>query len=122
MYEMVKQIKQKRLLPSLREKKRYVAYEVLTESKFTSHQIKETIILNFKELFGTDGLSKAGLDFVDFEDNKGIIRVSNKSLDMLKATFCFVRKLNKDDIVLRSLGVSGILKKVKNKFILGGRN
>ena len=112
--------KQKALIPSLREKKRYLVYESISENNFSSKEIKETIILNFKELFGLDGLSKAGLEFIEFNENKGIVKVSTKGLDMLKATFCFVRKINKDDVILRSLGVSGMLKKARNKFILGG--
>ncbi len=113
--------KQKALLPSLKEKRRYLVYEVLSEKEFSFKDLKEAIISSFKELFGLQGLSIAGLDFVEFEKNKGILKVSTKGLDMLRATFCFVRKINKEDVVLRSLGVSGMLKKARIKFILGGR-
>ena len=117
---MANQIKQKALLPSLREKKRYLVYEALSEVNFNYKDLKDNIILSFKELFGLEGLARAGLDFVEYKNNKGIVRVSTKGLDMLRASFCFVRKINKDDVVLRSLGVSGMLKKARNKFILGG--
>ncbi len=113
-------IKQKALLPSLREKKRYLVYEVVSEANFGYKDIKDSIVSALKELFGLDGLARAGLDFVEYNQNKGIIRVSTKGLDMLRASFCFVRKVNKDEIILRSLGVSGMLKKARNKFILGG--
>ncbi|MBI2148458.1 hypothetical protein HYU23_02165 [Candidatus Woesearchaeota archaeon] len=113
-------MKQKVLLPSLREKKRYLVYEVLSESKFSFKELKEVIIAVFRDLFGLHGLSIAGLEFIEYKENKGIVRVSTKGLDMLRASFCFVRKINKDDVVLRSLGVSGMLKKARNKFILGG--
>jgi len=117
---MNKKIKQKALLPSLREKKRYLVFEVMSEGSFSYKELKDAIVSCFKELFGIDGLAKAGLEFVVYEDNKGIIRVTTKGLDNLKASFCFVRKINKYDVFLRSLGVSGILKKAKSKFMFGG--
>ena len=107
-------------MPSLREKKRYLVYEAISEANLNSKDIKETIVSGFKDLFGLEGLARAGLDFVEYNQNKGIIRVSTKGLDMLRASFCFVRKVNKDELILRSLGVSGMLKKARNKFILGG--
>lgn len=107
-------------MPSLREKKRYLVYEVISDVSFNYKDVKDIIISSFKDLFGVDGLAKSGLDFVEYKEKKGIIRVSTKGLDMLKASFCFVRKINKDDLVLRSLGVSGMLKEARNKFILGG--
>ena len=117
---MANNIKQKALSPSLKEKRRYLVYELISDNNYNYKDLKETIISSFKELFGLDGLSKAGLDFIEYQGNKGIIRVSNKGLDMLKASFCFVRKINKDEIVLRSLGVYGMLNKARSKFILGG--
>ncbi len=116
---MIKRIKQKTLLPSLREKKRYLVFEAISNAGLSFKDLKNSILSSFKELFGLDGLSKAGLEFVEYNDNKGIIRVSTKGLDMLKATFCIVRKVNKEDVVLRSLGVSGMLKKARSKFYGG---
>ncbi|MBS3152055.1 hypothetical protein J4230_01455 [Candidatus Woesearchaeota archaeon] len=113
-------MKQKALLPSLREKKRYLVYEVISESKFSYKDLKEEITKVFRDIFGLEGLARVGLDFVEHSESKGVIRISTKGLDMLKASFCFVRKINKGDVILRSLGVSGMLKKARNKFILGG--
>ncbi len=107
-------------MPSLREKKRYLVYEAISETEITYKDLKESIISAFKELFGLNGLAKAGLEFVDYKENKGILRVSAKGLDMLKASLCFVRKINKGNVVLRSTGVSGILKKARSKFFIGG--
>ncbi len=113
-------MKQKFLMPTLREKKRYLVYEVLSDDDLSFKDIKESIILSFKDLFGLSGLAKAGLDFLEYDHNKGIVRVSTKGLDMLKASFCFLRKINKHDVILRSLGVSGILKKARINFMSGG--
>lgn len=116
---MVERVKQKTLLLSLREKKRYVVFEIISENSFSYKDLKDAVIKAFKDLFGLDGLAKAGLEFIEYKQNKGIIRVSAKGLDQLRASFCFVRKINKDDAVLRSVGVSGMLKKARFKFIGG---
>jgi ribonuclease P/MRP protein subunit POP5 len=115
-------IKPKALLSSLKEKKRYLVYELISPEKFNANDIKEAIVFSFKNIFGLDGLARAGLSFLDFEGNKGIIRTSTKGLDMLRASFCFVRKINKDDIIVRSIGVSGILKKARMKLMIGGES
>ena len=112
--------KQKPLLPSLREKKRYLVFETTIENSLSYKELKEAIISAFKELFGIDGLAKAGLNFIEYKNNKGIIRTTTKSLDKLKTSLLFVRKINKQDVILRSIGVSGILKKAKTKFLTGG--
>jgi len=114
--------KQKTLSSSLREKKRYVVYEVLSECSFLSKDVKDAVVFSFKELFGVEGLAKASLEFIEYSEGKGIIKVTTKGLDMLRASFCFVRKINKDEVLLRSLGVSGMLKKARIKFISGGRS
>ena len=111
---------QKRLLSILIEKKRYVAYESLSEAKLNYMEIKELIINSFKNLFGEIGLSKAGIMFVDYKDNKGILKINNKYVDEVKASFSMIRKINKQDILVRSLRVSGTLKKVRGLTLIGG--
>ena len=114
------EIKQKPLLPSLKEKKRYIVFEVLSDTKFSFSIIKDIILDSYRKLFGELGLAESGIDFVEFKDNNGIIKVSNKSVNNIKASFCFIRKVNKQDVIVRSLGVSGILNKARSKFIHGG--
>ena len=113
-------MKQKLLKPSLREKKRYLVYNIISENNINYKGIKEEIINKFKEHFGNFELSKANLKFLEFNNNTGIIKINNKYLDHLRASFCFVRKINKEDVIVRSLGVSGMIKKAKSKFIHGG--
>ena len=112
-------MKQKGLLSSLREKKRYLVFEIKTDNNFSFSDVSKAILKSFKELFGEIGLSKAGLNFVEYKNNKGIVKVNNKYVKNLQASMCFLRKINKQDLIVRSLGVSGILKRARIKF-LGG--
>ena len=114
------EIKQKALLPSLREKKRYVVFEVYAEQNLNFSNLKESVIDSYRNLFGELILAKTAIDFVEFNNKKGILKVSNKYVNNIKASFCFVRKINKGDVIIRSLGVSGILNRARLKFMSGG--
>lgn len=113
---------QKRLLSSLREKKRYVAFEAIAETKIASSKIKEIVINSFKNLYGELGLSKAGINFVEIRGDKGVLKINNNYVDELRASFTMVGKVNKEDILLRSLKVSGTLKKIKPEALIGGES
>ena len=100
----------KPLLPSLREKKRYVAFEVLSEKPLSFKQASEVIMDSALKYAGLKGLADMGLIIIKekYRKNKGIIRVSSRCVNALKASFC----LAKEPIILRSLGVSGVLQKM----------
>ena len=106
----------KPLLPSLREKKRYLVFEVISKKGFTSMPDKE-IKESMRKLHGEIGLGKAGLIFLKNKWNemlqRGIIKVNYKYVDQLRAALC---SFNKGDAIMRSVGVSGILKKAEEKY------
>ena len=114
--------KTKPLLPSLREKKRYLAYEVISSKKYNDAiEINKAILDAAKEFLGNLGLAKAGIIALNDQFNqtsqRGILRVNNKHLDNLKASFIFVNKINDNNVILRSVGASGILKKTQQKYL-----
>jgi ribonuclease P/MRP protein subunit POP5 len=115
-------MKIKPLLPSLREKKRYLVFEIISEHKVDKIDSIETAILNqCNKYLGEIGMAKAGLLFLkdkfNKESQKGIIRVNNKMLDNLKTSLCFIKNIGKENVIIKSVGVSGILKKAQDKFI-----
>ena len=112
-------MKEKRLLSSFKEKKRYVVFEVIPV-KIDFSALKKELFSAYRNFFGEIGLSKAGLNFVEFKDNKGILKINNKEVKNIQSIFVLLRKINKQDVIVRSLGVSGILKKARSKFLTGG--
>lgn len=113
----------KSLLPSLKEKKRYVLFEVISNSFFNEAEISAAIRGQFNEFYGEIGLAEAGVQLIsgrwDQKGQQGIIRVSNKSTDKLKSVFPFIRGIKNNETVVRSLGTSGILQKAQKKRIAG---
>jgi len=94
-----------RLLPSLREKDRYVLFESLKGLSFA--EVSSRIIDSFKLLFGEIGLAKAGVNVVEWNSNKGIVRVAHTHVDNLRAALCAC------DEQFRSIKTSGTLRKLR---------
>ena len=109
--------KQKSILPSLREKKRYIVYEVLSEGKISFNPVKESLKENFERFFGLVNLAGAGIViFDDWKKQKGVIKVNNHYADFAKATFTRINKIGNEDVIVRSLKTSGILNKAKGEY------
>ncbi len=96
----------KSLIPALREKKRYLVFEVISDrdASNVTEAIRETMI----RLFGEIDVSKAGLMFLESKNNRGVIRVAHNYVDKLKAALVMT---NLENTILRSVYVSGILNK-----------
>ena len=119
----------KPLLPSLREKKRYLAYEVISKSRFyDAIHVNKAILDAANKFLGNLGMSYAGI--IDFKTStkekndkwnekmqRGIMRVNNKHVDNLKASLIFVKNINGKDAIVKSVGASGILRKAQQKYL-----
>ena len=100
-------VKTKSLLPSLKEKKRYVVFEVFSK-KTSLETAKKEIMSKAKELYGLYGLSRMNLRFLsDWNNNRGIVKVNNKYVNHLRG--CFVL----GDLGIKTVNISGILKKAR---------
>ena len=115
--------KLKQLLPSLREKKRYLAYEVISNNKIMDfRKVNEAILEASHKLHGLSGTAEAGMINLENKWNaglqKGILKISHKQVDKTRAALTFVTKVDSQNAVIRSVGMSGILKKAEKKFIV----
>jgi len=114
--------KLKPILPSLREKKRYLVFEVVSKEKINNAEsVSNGIWQCSLQFLGQLGTAKAGLMVLnnkwDSMLQRGIIKVSHKHVDAVKAALMFANKVDNADVIFRSLGVSGILRKAENKFL-----
>ncbi len=112
----------KPILPSLRAKKRYLVFEVITKEKVAdASAVSESLLNGAIDLLGKYGAAKAGIIMLtnkwDEKMQRGIIKVSHKHVDALKASFAFCKKVNGREAIFRSLGVSGVLKKAESRFL-----
>jgi len=104
-----------KLLPSLKEKKRYITFEVLADEKISQNEAYNAVELNSKRYLGSLGMAKAGfLPMNIWKNNRGIIKVSNKEIDNMKASLPLIKNINNKNVIVRSLTVSGLLNKAKS--------
>lgn len=109
----------KAIKPSMREKKRYIAFEVLAEKPASREQAVKEIRETMARFMGELGMAKAGVIFLpDWEKNKGVFRVNNKYVDEAKAALALVKQINTNSVIIKSVNVSGILKKTRSR--IGG--
>ena len=114
--------KLKPILPSLREKKRYLVFEVISKEKIGEINAVSNAISNASlQFMGYVEAAKAGTIMLDNKwdanSQRGIIKVGHRHVDMLKASLAFVRSIESNEAICRSLGVSGILKKAENNYL-----
>lgn len=100
----------KNILPSLREKKRYIVFEAIERKQ----NIEETIIESCLNFLGSYNYGRAGIQVLKElgRDRKGVIRVNNKYVDHIRAALM----LNKKPVI-KCIGVSGTIKKAKEKYL-----
>jgi len=112
----------KAVSPSLREKKRYLAFEIVSKDKISDiqHVIAE-IRVRLSEYLGSLGSSKAGVMVLaqryNPEKQRGLIRVGHKFLDSVRASLCFITNIGGTQVIVRSVGASGTMKKAYDKYV-----
>ena len=112
----------KPISPSLREKKRYLAAEIIAENNLDFKDIKRMIKESYATLFGTTGVAKAGILFLKdttINPQRLLIRINNKELNNLRSSLAFVKEIMGKKAIIRSAGVSGTLKKAREKYMRG---
>jgi len=112
----------KPIMPSLKEKKRYIAYEVIAEAKCDASRdhrqslcapgtqaVEKAITDSMLEFVGELGTAQAGILF----PKPGIIKVSHLATEQAKAAIALVKQINGRQVALRTLGTSGMLNKAE---------
>ena len=102
-----------KVMPALREKKRYLVFQVLGV-KSTSTAL-EAVTERFSYLFGALQSAKASIRSVKSNSSRCIVSVNREYLDKLKASIALVKTINSSDVLLRSVYASGMLANAKEK-------
>ena len=110
----------KQVLPTLREKKRYLAFKIISDSKIEDiKSVSDAIMAAVHSFVGSLGAGKAGImvlpDKWNSRKQKGIIRVGHKAVDQLKGSLTLIDRINNVKTIVRSIGLSGVLNKVNKR-------
>jgi RNase P/RNase MRP subunit POP5 len=110
--------KMQRLLPSLREKKRYLVFRILSKSHLgNAANTLKLLKLELSSYFGQMGMADAGIqvlsDTYNPEEQSGAIRVGHKYVNRLKSALMFITSLDDKEVIVKSVTVSGMINKAK---------
>ncbi|MEM7825247.1 MAG: Rpp14/Pop5 family protein [Candidatus Aenigmatarchaeota archaeon] len=111
--------KLKILPPTLREKERYIAFQVISEEPIIYSDLENAVWSSALEFFGDYGVSGMGLwlikNLYDEKKQVGVIRSNSKSV--LNAIVCLslISRLGDTRVVPKVLKVSGTIKGLKLK-------
>lgn len=107
------------VLPSERQKKRYLAFEINSESKISDIKAVSTEML--KAISSFLGTAKANLkvftDIWNANKQRGIIRIGHKYVEQLKAALAQIKAIAGQKVTIRSVGLSGTIKKAKLRYL-----
>lgn len=108
-----------KLLPSLRESKRYIIFRVHSQERLdyaTMHNAAWNSLLNW---MGERELSKANVRIIKNLWNpgkqSGFIQCSPKFVDAVKVSLSLVRQIGDARVIFQSIRVSGTIKSGKKK-------
>ena len=106
----------KPLLPSLKERKRYILIRITGEIE-RKREVAELVAKAGSQFLGEFNMAKAGVQFLpetwNVNKKEGIIRVGHKYADELRAALALVKEYEGRKVKVESLKVSGSLKKLK---------
>lgn len=108
----------KPLPPSLREKNRYIVYEVCSESGLHPREVGRAVQDAGVRVMGEFGMAAAGMVMLpDWKHARGMLKVRHYYVDAVKASFLTIQEIQGKKAEVRSVGVSGMLGKARLKFM-----
>ncbi|MBO8175518.1 MAG: ribonuclease P protein component 2 [Thermococcus sp.] len=109
----------KTLPPTLRDKHRYIAFQVIGEREFKKDEIKKAIWEAFLRVLGELGTARAKPWFIKFNEKTqtGILRCDRKHVEEIRFTLAMLTEINGSKAIVRTLGVSGTIKRLRIKFL-----
>ena len=98
-----------KLLKSLKQKKRYIVFDVSEE--YSLLDLKSAVETALEKYFGQLGMAKVSPLFVKAEGKRFILKVNHQYVDETIAGIILIKKIKNTPVIVKSVIVSGTLKK-----------
>jgi ribonuclease P/MRP protein subunit POP5 len=107
----------KRIRPTLREKKRYIAYELMSETPF-HEDISKKLMLYLSRVQGIALAARSGMQSITYASarQRGIIRTTHTEVDSVKTALLLMQGRDigtHNNCLMRLLAVSGSVSNVR---------
>ncbi|RZN37456.1 MAG: ribonuclease P [Methanosarcinales archaeon] len=99
-----------RLLPSLREKKRYLAFKIISEGTVSRRDFVDELARSASSLLGDQGSSKCGLKVLSFDREGGIIKCERTKTAHTRAVLATINRVGGVRVAVHVIGSSGSVK------------
>jgi len=108
----------KPLLPTLKERKRYILIKIQNgQGETRKGDIVEAVAKAGLLFIGELGMAKAGMQFLpetyDPKTKTGVVRVNHKFVDETKASLALVKEISGKKATITSMKTSGIITKLR---------
>ena len=105
--------------PTLRERNRYIVFEVISDSRFDRKCVVRAIWCVVLGFLGELNASKLSLWMMDWdcETQRGLLKVNHQNVDELRSALSTLKEVDRKRVIFHVLGVSGTLKSAKSKHL-----
>ena len=109
------------LPPSMRPPKRYVVYEIVSDTPVIYGEFVSTVWTTIMEFLGELGGSETGVWFVhnsyNTEKQIGIVKCRHNNVEKVRAALSLISIVSETKCIVRILGVTGTIKSANTKYI-----
>jgi ribonuclease P/MRP protein subunit POP5 len=104
-----------KLNPSMREKRRYLVFEAIAKKPVPYEKAVDAFSKEAVSFIGTAAFAKSGFRQMPKmwspELQRGMVRIQRKYVEPMRASLCLVRKIGRQNAIMRSVGISGMINK-----------
>jgi RNase P/RNase MRP subunit POP5 len=108
-----------RRLPSMRERKRYVVFRVISDESVDYAAVRDALWNSMTHWIGEAGLARANIRILrnlwGQKEQSGFIQVSPKYVDAVKVAMGLIHQIGDQRVIIRSVRVSGTIKAGRKK-------
>jgi ribonuclease P/MRP protein subunit POP5 len=104
-------------IPTLREKKRYLAFDVMSEKTINRQELVREILNSMISIFGDKGASEINPSLMSFDGKYGILRYEREKRMETRASLACIYNIHGIRVSIFVLGISGTIKGATEKFI-----
>ncbi|MFH0860253.1 MAG: Rpp14/Pop5 family protein [Candidatus Altiarchaeota archaeon] len=105
--------------PTLRERNRYLVLKVESSVRLNEKDVLHALLNATQRLLGEVQAATTSLWLIEWDENKniGILKTNHKTVDPVRASIVTITEINKTPVLPHIIGVSGTIKKARQKWI-----
>jgi len=104
-------------MPSLRQRKRYMKFEITSERKLEYYEIRDAVTNSIVSWIGTKGTARSGFRLIknlwEPQKSEGVLQCDPKFVDDIKVALALIRQIGDSKVIFIVTKVSGTIKSLR---------